>query len=172
MEPREQAEELLEELGLLRRELADLEAQAESELAAVREKYAAMLYIYKTDISEKEKALKALMKAYDPDLFGGRDKVSLPHGLLLRSEGYKVRIPRNALARIEAQGWTEAVKVVKSLDRDVVAKWPDSRLAVIGAERKRVVSYDYEVKECNKKCDKIREDYEQTHKDRAGYRDR
>ena len=146
MKPRERADELLEELGLLRLELSDIEAQAEAELRAVRERYAANIDRYRSEIAAREKELKGLMKARDPEIFDGADKVTLRHGLLLRSEGYKVRIPRDALPKIEAQGWHEAIKVVKSVDRDVVSKWPESRLVVIGAERRRVVNYEYELK--------------------------
>ncbi len=146
MKPRERADELLEELGLLRLELSDIEAQAEAELRAVRERYAANIDRYRSEIAAREKELKGLMKARDPEIFDGADKVTLRHGLLLRSEGYKVRIPRDALPKIEAQGWHEAIKVVKSINRDVVSKWPESRLVVIGAERHRVVNYEYELK--------------------------
>ena len=140
----ERADELLEELGLLRLELSDIEAQAEAELRAVRERYAANIDRYRSEIAAREKELKAIMKDHDPEIFDGADKVSLPHGLLLRSEGYKVRIPRDALEKIEAQGWHEAVKVAKSINRDVVSKWPDSRLVAIGAERRSLVAYEYE----------------------------
>lgn len=142
-----EADQLLEELAVLKTHLAEIQAEAEAKMKAVRERYDWQVQNAKLEISEREKVLKSLMKIHDPELFDGRDKVDLPHGLLLRSEGYKVRIPRDALKKIEAQGWTEAVKVVKTVDRDVVAKWPESRLVVIGAERRRVVTYEYEVKD-------------------------
>lgn len=150
MKPREQADELLEELWLLRLELSDFEAQAEAELRAVQERYAADIDRYRSEIAARDKELKAIMKDHDPEIFHGADKVTLPHGLLLRSEGYKVRIPRDALPKIEAKGWHEAIRVVKSINRDVVSKWPESRLAVIGAKRRKTVSYEYELKSATK----------------------
>jgi len=139
------ADKILEELGLLHLELADINAQAEAEMQAIREKYASNIDRYKSEIAAREKELKALMKNHDPEIFDGADKITLSHGILLRSEGDKVRIPRDALAKNEAQGWHEAIKVVKNIDRDVVSKWPESRLVVIGAQLRRVVNYDYEI---------------------------
>lgn len=56
-----------------------------------------------------------------------------------------MRIPRDALERIKAQGWREAVKTVESVDRGVVSEWPDSRLVMIGTKRRKVVEYNYEI---------------------------
>ena len=136
-----QADQFLEELAVLKAHLAEVQAEAEAKMKAVRERYDWQIENCTYHIKETEKQLKALMKSHDPELFDGHDTVRLQNGLLLRSEGYKVRIPRDALPKIEAQGWHEAIKVVKSINRDVVSKWPESRLVVIGAERRRVVNY-------------------------------
>ena len=146
VEPRKEADRLLEELAALKAHLAEVQAEAEAKMRAVRERYDWQIENYTYHIKETEKQLKALMKLHDPELFDGCDTVRLQNGLLLRSEGYKVRIPRDALPKIEAQGWHEAIKVTKSINRDVVSKWPESRLVVIGAERRRVVNYEYEFK--------------------------
>ena len=141
-----QADQLLEELAVLKAHLAEVQAEAEAKMKAVHERYDWQIENCTYHIKETEKQLKALMKSHDPELFDGRDMLRLQNGLLLRSEGYKVRIPRDALHKIEAEGWHEAIKVVKSVDRDVVSRWPESRLVVIGAERRRVVNYEYELK--------------------------
>ena len=146
MKPREKADAILWDLTRYKFSLQMVREDAEAELARVREKYHEEISNLEALIKAREKALKALVKTNDSEIFAGRDTVRLENGLLLRSEDYKVRIPRDALPKIEAQGWHEAIKVVKSVDRDVVSKWPESRLVVIGAERRRVVNYEYELK--------------------------
>lgn len=146
MKQREKADEILWKLTRYKFSLQLVREDAEAELARVREKYQEEIGNLEALIKAGERELKALMKTHDPRIFDGRDTVRLQNGLLLRSEADRVRIPRDALPKIEAQGWHEAVKVVKSINRDVVAKWPESRLVAIGAEKRRVVNYEYELK--------------------------
>lgn len=146
MKPREKADAILWGLRRYKFSLQKVQEDAEAELARVREKYQEEISNLEALIAVSEKKLKAIMKDHDPEIFGGSDKVTLSNGLLLRSESYKVRIPRNALPKIEAQGWHEAIKVVKSINRGVVGKWPESRLMIIGAERRKVVNYEYEIR--------------------------
>ena len=40
----------------------------------------------------------------------------------------------------------EVVKIVKSLDREAIEKWPDERLFLIGAERKPKEEFNYDLK--------------------------
>ena len=44
----------------------------------------------------------------------------MEHGLLLHGQEEKVKIPRDAAAVIEAQGWEEALKRSVTVDRAVV----------------------------------------------------
>ncbi|RLC25049.1 MAG: hypothetical protein DRH56_06040 [Deltaproteobacteria bacterium] len=145
MTPREKADAILRDLTRFGNSLRMVREDAEAELERIREKYRPEIDHLETAIKRLDKELKTLMKKSDPDIFDGDEQVALDNGLLLRTEAEKVRIPRDALARIEARGWTEAVRVAKSVDRGVVSQWPDARLAVIGAERRAVVEYNYEI---------------------------
>jgi len=78
----------------------------------------------------------ALMRKRTGEIFDGRDKVSLRHGVLLYGEEVRLRLPKDALGRIKELGWIEAIRVIESVDRGVVGTWPESRLAAIGARRR------------------------------------
>ncbi|MBW2052731.1 MAG: host-nuclease inhibitor Gam family protein [Deltaproteobacteria bacterium] len=149
MNPREQADQILAELSALKTQIETLEGQAEAEMAEIRENYQARLAGPKEKLCGLEKTLSSLMKRNIAAVFDGREKVSLKHGFLLHTRELKASIPRNALDKIEEQGWLEAVKVSKSVDRAVVEKWPDERLVVIGGKRRHVEKFTYEVKQPN-----------------------
>jgi uncharacterized protein YpmB len=85
------------------------------------------------------------MKSRQVPLFDGKDTLKLLHGILLYNKEDKVSIPRDALGKIKAQGWKEAILIAESVDRAVVQKWPDERLVMIGAKKKAKETYSYEV---------------------------
>lgn len=98
------------------------------------------------DLAKAEKTLLALMKKQKQMIFSGGDILKLPHGALIRALEDKVKIPREALAKCEELGFAEVIKIAKSLDREAVEKWTDEKLFLIGAERKPVETFSYDVK--------------------------
>jgi phage host-nuclease inhibitor protein Gam len=145
MDYRKQANSLLVRIGIRQRHLAELQDEAERRMAPIREVFSENIRADEAELKALEKELIGLMKANKGELFDREDQVNLDAGILLRGEEEKVKIPRDALEKIEAAGWNEAIKIAKSVDRGVVECWPDERLVVIGAERKPVESFSYEV---------------------------
>lgn len=127
--------------------IADLEARANAEMAEVAARYGAWLNPLRDELAAREKEITALMKKNKELLFGGViDVVNLPHGALIRNKEDKVSIPKTALLACEEQGFKEVIKIVKSLDRDAIEKWPDAKLTLIGAERKPKEEFKYTIK--------------------------
>lgn len=141
------ADELLYRIGHAKRAVAALEADYNAAVERLKADYGPQLSGIRDEIGAYEKELYALMKAAKGRLFDGRDIVRLPNGSLLRQIAERVTIPRDALARCEEMGFSEAIRIVKSLARDVVEKWPDARLALIGARRKIVEDFSYDVED-------------------------
>jgi phage host-nuclease inhibitor protein Gam len=129
------------------RRIAVLEAEAEQSIKVVRGNYAAMIEPLQAQIEQNAAWLKDTMKGNKAVIFDGTDVVNLAHGSLIRSLADKVTIPRDALAKCEEQGLDEAIKTVKTLIREVVEKWPDERLALIGAVKKPKEEFSYTLKE-------------------------
>ena len=146
MEIRERADRLLEELAALKQGAEQSQSEAQMELEAVRVKHESKIAFWKGGLLEKEKELHALMKGQVVPLFDGRDTVALEHGILLHTKDWRVSIPRDAKQKIEDQGWAnEALIISKSVDRAVVSRWSDERLFMIGAKRKLVENFGYEI---------------------------
>jgi len=145
-EAKKQADTLLLDIYQLENTVATIERAHEEEAAAVAKKYEPLVRPLAERLERRVKALKDLMKKETADLFGGADIIRLANGLLTHTTERRVTIPRDALEKVEAQGWTEAVKIKKSVDRPVVEAWPTERLTVIGAKKRLVHIFGYEVK--------------------------
>ena len=97
-------------------------------------------------IKKQEKSLVAMMKDCRKEIFTAGDRVDLPAGSLLHLVGKKLKISRATLALLEDQGFEDGIKVAKSVDRGVLAEWPEEKLALVKAEMKRTEDYTYELR--------------------------
>jgi len=146
-ELKKEADRILEEIREASGKLAGVERQYQEHLEALQARYEVLWAPLKERVRAADKSIKSLMKKNAGRLFDGGDTVKLLNGLLLYNKEDKVQIPRDALGKIEALGWTEAVIVEKKVDRGVVEEWPEERLFEIGAKRKTKKTFGYETKE-------------------------
>jgi hypothetical protein len=114
-------------------------------ITLITDKYEKEISGYNAALDADEKSLLSLMKKNKVVLFEGTDVVNLQHGSLIREKGNKISIPKTALA-ICQKSYRDVIKVVESLDRDAIEKWPDSKLLLIGAERKKKEEFKYSLK--------------------------
>jgi phage host-nuclease inhibitor protein Gam len=135
----------LAQLAELTAALRILEHDCELELETIRARYADDLARLTEAIKAQDGRLRTLMREHRGVLFDGVDKIRLTHGSLLYKKGWKLTIKKGALAAIKEHGWTEAVKVAESVDRDVVMEWPEERIAAIGGTKRLAEEYNYEL---------------------------
>ena len=154
---RKNADQLLKDIGKATIKLQFSEAEAEKEIEVVRAHYARSIDPLRDRLKGLDKELITLMKSRRVPLFDGKDTLKLLHGILLYAREMRVSIPRDALSKIEAAGWDEAVKIAKTVDRAMVEKWADERLVVIGAKRKAKETYSYELTEIGRQKSEVRE---------------
>ena len=143
---KQQADEMLMNIGEVLKLRDQIQARADEAMREVTERYGKQIQSFNDRLKEKGKCIVALMKMGKKSFFDGTDIVRLENGVLIYNKEEKISIPRDALTKAEEQGLKDAIKIAKSLDRAVVEKWPDERLFLIGAERKMVETYNYEVK--------------------------
>jgi hypothetical protein len=146
MTPLERAQAFLEDIAGIQARVRALEEQAEKEIRKIEERFRPLIEEQRGWLLQVEKDLLSLMKKEKAAVFADGDKVSLPCGLLLRAIEDKLKLPRDALDRVEEMGWLEAVRITKSLDRGVVASWPIERIAAIGGDRRKIEVFKYEVR--------------------------
>ncbi|MGD0278091.1 MAG: host-nuclease inhibitor Gam family protein [Smithella sp.] len=128
--------------GIIEQQLDEYNVQ----IAKLSAPYEQTIEKLRADLATDEKALLSLMKKNKGTLFSFEDVVNLPNGSLIHNVGDHVTIPKTALADCQAQGFRDAIKVVESLDRDAIEKWPDAKLVLIGAQRKKKEEFKYSLK--------------------------
>jgi len=141
-----QADEYLREIALRTADIKDLNAEYEKLVQEVTANYSLRIEARETLLRSSILALMQTMKFNKAVLFDGTDVVNLPHGSLIHSVADKVSIPKTALAACQEQGFQDVIKIVESLDRDAISKWPDAKLVLIGAERKQKEEFSYDLK--------------------------
>lgn len=144
----------LADIGNCLAHIRALEAEAEGKIKFIQAGYEELIAPVRERLQKNVAWLKDTMKSNKNLLFDGTDVVRLPSGSLIRSVADKVSIPRDALEKCEAQGFSDVIKIVKCLDRDAIEKWPDPKLILIGATRKTKEEFSYDLKEATT-CPKI-----------------
>jgi hypothetical protein len=145
MELLQKANELLGKLADVGERIAGLQIAAEKEMAAVKRKYEDPIGKFKDIQYALDAELIKLMKWHKGDLFDRTDQVALEAGILLYGEEAKVRIPRDAVAKLEELKWEDGLKRTVSVNREAIEKWPLERILTIGGDKKVVEVYSYEL---------------------------
>lgn len=130
-------------------ELSIIETEFDAKLKALEAQYAPRVQGLKEKYAEVEKELLRFAKSKKAEIFQKKDTFETDYGRLIRELAEKVSISKDAVARCEEQGFFEAIKITKSMDRAVVEKWPDEKLFLIGAKRDRIEKIDYELYQSN-----------------------
>ena len=139
------ANEILIKISVLRGRCDAYQQAAIAEKERINARYQELLQPLQAALAKNDRAIKRLMKGETAILFDGADKVKLADGILLHTTDTKVSIPRDALEKIEAAGWPAGIRIAKSVNRPVVEAWPDEKMVVIGAKKKVVDKFAYEV---------------------------
>jgi len=148
--PLDDAQALLLRIADATDKISENERMCRAEVEQVEDRYRSAACSFRDALKRDAAALLALMKRHRRALFAETDVVNLPAGSLIRTEADKVTIPRGALERCIALALDDAIKTVKSLDREAVEKWPDERLFLIGAKREPREEFSYDIKEVAK----------------------
>lgn len=139
-------DKVLERLGELNTAVRELEAQAEAELAPLRQKWEAQLAPLREQRAALDRELIALCKTARQEFFAAADLVDLRHGFLIYGRRRVVRKARGVLALLESLKWEEAIKRTAKVRWEVLEGWPEARLISCGTERVEQETFAYELK--------------------------
>ena len=141
-----QADTLLSVIKSHSDKVAKMEARFNKEAAVLQKKYEVQTRTQREALTIAEQSLVALMKKERAYLFAGTDMLKLGNGSLIHNMADKVSIPKDAVERLKEQKFFEAIKTVEHADRDIIEKWPDAKLLLIGASRKTKEEFGYTLK--------------------------
>ncbi len=139
------ADSLLHEIGIMRAEVARLEAAAAQEVAQVRERWEEKSRPWRAQKERLERRLMELMKAERQAFFAAADKVTLPHGVLLHGWRESVVKARGVLEKLVALGWEEAIIRTPQVHWEVLEGWPEEKLFACGTRKQRKEFFGFEV---------------------------
>lgn len=151
----ERADGLLCEIAETEENIKYLMEAYEIEKKRLDESYAAKIAPFEADRDQYKKDLVALMKKNKEEIFQDGNLVYLKHGSLIHDISHPVAFPRShdpLIALLEAGGFTDVVKIKKSLDKDAIEKWTDAQLALVGLTRKELEEFKYDLKKEKMKC--------------------
>ena len=143
---RAEADLMLADIALLTERLGLVQTAADVALAEVTRFYAGQIGDLKQRLKAAEKELIGLARKNKKELFAGRDKLELAHGIMLHTVESRVKRARGMLANLEKLGFDEAIKIAKSVDWDALEKWDDEKLAQAGTCRQAKENFSYELK--------------------------
>jgi phage host-nuclease inhibitor protein Gam len=142
-------DKVLERLGELNTAVRELEAQAEAELAPLRQKWEARLTPLRDELTLLDKVILDTARRHRREFFAAADLVDLRHGFLIYGTRRVVRKSRGVLALLESLQWEEAIKRTAKVRWEVLETWPEARLISCGTERMDQESFAYEIKTPN-----------------------
>lgn len=139
------ADDLLRKLGEITGQLKTVQSECQVEMDALVQRHREKVAPLKQQLELLDKSLRKHSQKYQVDLFKGRDRVDLKCGALLHQVDRRVKRIRDMLQRLEQLGSIEAIKIVKSVDWDVIETWTDERLIEVGTERVKKETFAYEL---------------------------
>jgi hypothetical protein len=131
-----------EQVGMIE----ELTAEYNADVERIKAEYDETLKIVQKNLKADEKMLVALMKKERGTFFDGTDVLQLTNGALIHEVGDHVKIPKGALEKCKELKFLNVIKTVESLNREAIEKWTTEKLLLIGAERKPVESFSYDLK--------------------------
>ena len=153
------ADALAAELLDLRAALGVIQAQAVLDLGLIKDFYAGRLKPLKDQATSLDKKIKALAKKERAVFFQrAGDQVSLPHIVLTfdvdehvkQAEGVLANLKELALLELAGapgyEGFVEAIRIEESVRYEVLEKWTEARLLMVGTERARKEIFSYELR--------------------------
>jgi len=148
-----EADRLLAAVAEAQAEKARIDALVEAEFTKVRGCWQGQMDAISNRLAYLGQKIETLEKEHQAVFFDlpglGSCSLDLPHGTLLYAKEEYVVKPRkvDVLGNLRVYGLQCGIRKVESVDWDVLATWPDERLALAGTERRVKETFGYEVKE-------------------------
>ncbi len=136
----------LAEIAKLKEEYNKINQAAQKELEQVKSKYQDSLGSLEEQIKAADESIRQYLKKHKVEIFGDfSDMAEVEHGSVFYRSKLVVHRARGVLKKLEEMDLKEAIKITKSVKWDIVEKWPDEKLEMIGTKRKKREDFEYEI---------------------------
>ena len=142
-----EADETLHRIADLRAKLKQIEAEAEIKVNKIKEETAQAAEPYLKEIEALEKSLAVYSEYNREELFKGKKSVELTFGLFGFRQSTSISVKKETLPLLKEYGFTDAIKIKETVNKEAMREWSDEKLAMVKAKRVVKDAFWYEVKE-------------------------
>lgn len=141
------ADEALLKIGLLKHKLSQLESKAEEKMMKIKTDLAQQGGPLSEELKELEKAVLNYAEENKETLFSDAKTVKLSFGDLAVKISETLETSDETLALCKKYGHLNAVKVVESLNKNVLKTFNEKQLAAVKAFREQKENFSYKLNE-------------------------
>ncbi len=150
------ADKVLLELRNYEAQLERIDADAEREIAKIKEKASAQGKTIRERIKELTATLKAFADFHKKDLFQTRKSIERPFGIFgYRKNPDKISISKDTLQRLKDLGRMDCIRIKESVNKEALREFSNEELAAVGATRKPSKAEEFF---CQTKRDQVNQD--------------
>lgn len=143
----DEADQALRRLAEISIQVKRIDADTDEAINAIKEEASDRIKPLNEECIRLEKGLTAFAEMSRADLFEKRKSIELTFGIFGFRKSTKISVTKNTLGLLKKLGLLEAVKIKESVNKDVLADYPDQTLAKVKAKRKSEDAFWYEPKE-------------------------
>jgi phage host-nuclease inhibitor protein Gam len=142
----DQANEILRKIADLQRTQTSLTLEAEGKIDSIRQALEIKLASSKKEIEKYELSLSAFANTQKQELFAGNKTVELNTGFIGFRQSTSISITKFTIKILAQLKQFKAIRIKKTVDKDVLAKYSDKALAEVKAKRIVKDEFWYEIK--------------------------
>jgi len=126
----------LKEIGLLERELEGIDADAQKEIAVIKEKAAKKGEALRNRIIEVTGKVGAFAEYNKAELFRDKKSIELSFGVFGYRKSTSISVKKTTVDLLKKLGWDQYVRVKEEANKDAMAELENEALRMVEAVRK------------------------------------
>jgi len=142
-----QVDDALFKIAQMRTKLKRIDAEAEEQINAIREKAAKEAEPLKAEIEKLENGIFAFSEYHKSELFDKKKTVELTFGFIGYRKSTKISVKKTTVEKLKEMGLLDAIIIKESPNKEVLSQYPDEILKQADAKRVVEEKFWYEVKE-------------------------
>lgn len=142
-----EADATLHRIADLRATIRQAEAEADIAVNEIKEKLKDTCTPMMDEISALEKSLAVYSEYNKEELFQDKKTIELTFGLFGFRKSTSISIKRDTLDLLKEHGFTEAIRLKETPNKEILGEWSDERLALVHATRRIKDDFWIETKE-------------------------
>ena len=142
-----EADGVLHQIADLRADIRIAEAEADKAVNEIKDKLRESTAPILDEIAALEKSLAVYSEYNKEELFKDKKTIELAFGLFGFRQSTAISVKRETLDLLKEHGFTDAIRIKETPNKEVMREWSDERLALVHARRRVKDEFWIETKE-------------------------